>query len=60
MDILGARRLLIDKIRGTENVADVGTKQLSGPVLNKLRLMLGLVLVSKAAGYKTEETSDGE
>jgi hypothetical protein len=49
-DMTTSGRLLVDKIKGTENMADIGTKPLSGPVFNKLRLLLGLVFVKNVAG----------
>ncbi len=42
-------RLLVDTVRGAENVAEVGTKPFSGPAFVKLRLMLGRMLALTAA-----------
>ncbi len=47
-DMTNSGGLLVDKVRGTEDVADIGTKPLSGPVFNKLSSRLGLVLVPQA------------
>jgi hypothetical protein len=43
-------RLIVHNVRIMEKVADIGAKPLSGPVFNRLLLMLGLVLASNASG----------
>ena len=42
-DLTSSGRLLVDKIRGTLNPADIGTKPLAGPALRNVRGLLGLV-----------------
>ena len=53
-DHTAAGRLVVDKIKGTENVADIGTKPLPGPTFVKLRALLGLVLARVAGGREVE------
>ncbi len=59
-DHTASGRLVVDKIKGTENVADIGTKPLAGPIFVKLRVMLGLVMLTVVTRTrKTEEIAIG-
>ena len=62
-DLTNAGRLVVDKIKGTENVADIGTKPLPGPTFVKLRAMLGLMMLpgieGAAVGFPREAPTPG-
>ncbi len=62
-DHTNSGRLVVDKIKGTENPADIGTKPLPGPTFVKLRAMLGLMMMKgldgAAVGFPRAEATPG-
>ena len=59
-DHTNSGRLVVDKIKGTENVADIGTKPLPGPTFVKLRAMLGLMMMKGTNGADVDYTMNDE